>query len=225
MPRHFEPITRQPLNNGPPTHDGGPGLPPPRFGMRGLLVAISLLCVLFSLMAAVSTAVGLVIVLMVSLGAVHVAGNAAGSRLRDGTTASLARLRAEQPTRIAEYPSSSGKGREADRSGSRAVPPALDRAAEAAEATRRGYQNRLRHRLPLGRVQYFWAVLGALAAGMLGCILLAALLWTRLSIAALFLGTMSVAILGGMVGFLGSCLCYVVRQTVRDAVGDCGRSA
>lgn len=222
MPRHAVRITKYPLRTRPPAHDGGPGLPPPRFGMRGLWAAMTLLCVLFSLMAAVSAAVGMVILLLVSLGAVHIAGNALGSRLRDGTSASLARLTVEQPPINEDHWPRGSRGLEAD---GPAGPQPAARAGGAAEATRRGYQNRLRHRAPLGRVHYVWAGLGAVAAGIAGCVLLAAFLWTRLSAAALVLGTLSVATLGGMIGFLGSCLCHVVRQAVRDAVGDCGRSA
>jgi hypothetical protein len=69
------------------------GSPLPRFSLRTLWVAMTVLCCLFAVMAAIGLWLSAVLALFLSLLMAHVLGNSLGTRLRDQTTRQIAAAR------------------------------------------------------------------------------------------------------------------------------------
>lgn len=75
-----------------PQHDEhGSALEPPRFSLRSLLMAMTVLSCLFAVLAAVGIIWSAMILFFSSLVFAHVLGNTLGTKLRDGTSQSAAR--------------------------------------------------------------------------------------------------------------------------------------
>ena len=61
----------------------GSALDPPRFSLRGLMLAVSAVCCLFGLLTAVGLFWSAILLFFLSLILAHVLGNALGTALRD----------------------------------------------------------------------------------------------------------------------------------------------
>lgn len=164
-----------------------PALGPPRFSLRTLLAAISLLCCLFALMSAIGLLWSTALVLFLGLILAHVLGNSLGTKLRDQASRQI----------------------DADRSLTPPTPCLPVRVN--VEAPRR-----LTERTGLHRITLLMTVGGALVGGELGGLGLAAI-YPRESIAAVGLGVISSAVLGAFAGFAASSFLSVVRQALAEA--------
>lgn len=162
-------------------------LRPPRYSLRTLLLAVTALCCLFALMAAVGMLWSAVLLFFLALAAAHVMGNSLGTKLRDQATRQIAAELAIRP------PPAAG-------------PMRLDVLAPQ-QLTGRGRLNRITMLLSIG---------GALVGAELGGIGLAAI-HPQASAAAVALGVISLAVLGGLAGFLASSFLWVVRQALAEA--------
>jgi hypothetical protein len=164
-----------------------PALGPPRFSLRALLLAVSALCCLFALMAAVGLVWSAAIALLLTLVLAHVLGNSLGTKLRDQTSRQVA----------------------ADRQG-------CGRQSAMVATTDLLGPRRLAERARLNRVTLLMAIGGALIGGELGG-LGAASIYPQASLAAVGLGVLSAAVLGAFAGFLASSFLSVVRQALAEA--------
>lgn len=73
-----------------PPNDLRPGLPPPQFRLSTMMLAVTMLCLLFATFAAIGSHGGLILILFVLAVLAHVAGNALGMRLRENGDTPLA---------------------------------------------------------------------------------------------------------------------------------------
>jgi hypothetical protein len=83
----------------------------------------------------------------------------------------------------------------------------------------------LQERTGINRNLIVIAALGAMVGGTTGGLGLLATLGERASLAALGLGIVSSAVLGGFFGFLSSSFCLVFSQALGEALGDPARQA
>ncbi len=106
-------------------HEGPLG--PPRFSLRMMFLAVTVLGCLFAAMAALGSFWSLVILLFAALVAAHVIGNAVGTRLRDRSPGLKPRIALERPVAAAALSAVAAPRRLTERQG-------LDRIALATAA-------------------------------------------------------------------------------------------
>ncbi|MEX2114736.1 MAG: hypothetical protein WD845_16205 [Pirellulales bacterium] len=164
-----------------------PALRPPRFSLRTLWLAVTVLCCLFAVMASLGALWSAMLLLFLCLGAAHVIGNSLGTKLREHADQQILLDRASQPARSAE-------------------PVALGVAAPQQLTARR----------KLNRITLLMTIGGALVGAEFGGLGLAAI-YPQASIAAVSLGVVSSAVLGALAGFLSSSFLWVVRQALAEA--------
>ncbi len=79
---------------------------------------------------------------------------------------------------------------------------------------------RLQEKTGVNRLLLVLAALGAVAGGTVGAVVLVAVLGDDTSVAALALGVVSAAVLGGFFAFLLSSFCFVFSRALGEALGD-----
>ena len=165
-----------------------PALGPPRFSLRALLLAVSLLCGLFAVMAAVGMLWSAAIALFLGLILAHVLGNSIGTRLRDEATRQIAAERQAGPLRTTRAGAHEcGCAAAADRTG----PAASHHAGDGRLGRDRWAASSVAWDLPRS---------------------IRASRWRRPR-----LGVVSAAVLGAFAGFAASSLLSVVRQALAEA--------
>jgi hypothetical protein len=165
-----------------------PGLSPPRYSLRTLLVVVTLCGCLFGVMATVGMFYSAMLALFLSLVGAHVVGNSLGTKLRDQTTQQIDAARAARPPA-----------------------PAMSLPRDLANPPRR-----LTERARLHRITLVMGIGGAMLGGELGGVGLSAT-YPEAPISAVALGVVSSATLGAFVGFLTSSFLSVVRQALAEA--------
>jgi hypothetical protein len=163
-------------------------LEPPRFSLRTLLLAMTALGCLFGLLTAVGNSWSLLILFFLSLATAHVLGNSLGTKLRDG---SIHLRSTTSPT--AESASEKLIGREL-------LTP-----------------SRLSQHIGPSRVTPVMAFVGAAAGAFVGGAGLAGV-YPEAGAAAVTLGVVSSAILGGFAGFMASSFLSVMRSAWSEAL-------
>lgn len=169
------------------------GLGPPQFSMRGLLLVVAAFCLLFALLGWVGATWSIALVTLLVLLVGHVLGNALGTRLRDASTVSLRATRdagASAPSTLRSEPI----------------------------ATRPAPTSHLHATTRLGRHVHLLVLVGVAAGGSAGMLVLAAVYWPDITWAALALGGLSAAVLGGWATLLGSAFWSSTRRAWREAV-------
>ena len=163
---------------------------PPQFGLRTMLLGVTLLSIAFAVSVAVGPARSAMLFLFVSLIVLHVVGNALGTRLRDH------REREAHALRVVGSD---------DRPVSGAAPPIA-----AAQ--------RLQENTSIGRPWLVAGAVCAMLFGSVGGIAIAALVGEKLTVPGLALGIGSSAVLGGFFGFMACSLWSVARNALREAL-------
>jgi len=161
--------------------------------MRGLLLVVAALCLLFAFLGWVGATWSIALVTLLILLVGHVLGNALGTRLRDASTASL---RGEH---------------NALQSAPLISPP-------RPSAVRPAPTSHLHSTTRLGRHIHLCVIVGVATGGSAGVLVLAAVYWPDITLAALALGGLSAAVLGGWAALLGSAFWCSTRRAWREAV-------
>ncbi len=162
---------------------------PPQFGLRTLLLGVTLLSVAFAVSVAVGAAQSMMLLLLASLIGLHIVGNALGTRLRD---------RRECEDRALK---SGDAGR-----------PEFGVAPTIAPA------RRLQENTAIRRPWLVAGAVCATISGTVGGLAIAALVGEKLTIPGLALGIASSAVLGGFFGFMACSLWSVARTALREAL-------
>ena len=180
--------------------DHRPGLSPPQFSLRFLLVAMALLGGLITIAmrsGPIGAFVGAIAVLSIFA---HVASTAIGSQLRRGRRAP---------------PESSVEGTSSASASPEFVQPMEAEPEDFAPATE------LSHRAALNRRPVIIAMAtGATLAALLGGAILTIVMWEDFSIVNILFGAFSSAIIGAMFGFWLSSFFQVVSSAVSQAQKD-----
>jgi hypothetical protein len=163
-------------------------LEPPRFSLRTLLLAMTALGCLFGLLTAVGNSWSLLILFFLSLATAHVLGNSFGTKLRDGSSS----LRATST-------------------------PGADAARTKLLGRELLTPSRLSQRVGPSRVTPVMAFVGAAAGAFVGGAGLAGI-YPEAGTAAVTLGVVSSAVLGGLAGFLASSFLSVMRSAWTEAL-------
>lgn len=154
---------------------------PPRFGLIWLFALVTAVGIALTLWQFVGPAWGLSLLLIGLVVLAHVAGNALGSRLRDGT----------RDVAVRPGPSTAGPQWGAA-GGAQAMERATDHFAPV---------TRLSHFAPLGHRPYWAAGLGACVGGLAGCYCLRWSYGSAATVTTLAVGGLAVAALGGLFTF------------------------
>lgn len=171
-----------------PADDRRPTLTPPQFGLRTLLLIVSLCAVIFASFQWLSPLAIVGLIFLVICIAAHIAGNAIGTRLRENGSRPLPPHHLEPHS--ARFPAVS--------------------TAEFAEATQ------LSRHSSLGWPQMF-ATLAGIAAGGIGGGLGTILLSREYNEATVLIGAIAFAALGGMAAFIGYSFVQVALSTIAHA--------
>jgi ABC-type antimicrobial peptide transport system permease subunit len=168
------------------------GIGPPRFSLRTLLLIVTVAGCLFGVMSVLGTLWSMGMLMILCLIFAHVAGNSLGTTLRDQATRHAAEERRE---RLLTNP----------------IVAARHEAPAPSQLTKSSRLNRVTLVMTAG---------GAIAGGALGGTL-SADLYPEAGIAALVLGVVSAAVLGGFVGFTVSAFVSVARAALGEALHNC----
>ncbi len=168
------------------------GIGPPRFTLRTLLLIVTLAGCLFGVMSALGTMWSMGMLMILCLIFAHVAGNSLGTTLRDQATRHAADERRE---RLLANP----------------IALARPEAPVPGQLTKSSRLNRVTLLMTAG---------GAIVGGAFGGTL-SARLYPEAGIAALVLGVVSAAVLGGFVGFTVSAFISVARAALGEALRNC----
>ncbi len=155
--------------------DRRPGLPPPQLRLSTFLWVVAVLCGLFAVQGIAGPYVAFALTLLVLAVFAHVAGNAVGTRLRDGHRSPASQSRTPSPP--AHHP--------------------LDE-EDFAPTTQLG------QRRSLGWVVIIVTGLGVALGGLAGGIALTIWNWERISIPGVVFAFLFTAVLGGFAGFMAS---------------------
>ena len=166
----------------------------PQFSLRTLFLALTAACGLFAGMASVGALVWSMIVMFVLLVAAHVAGNAIGTRLRDGADS---RRKSEtydfdpfDPDRLAA------------RSRPKWQPPPITRMQQFS---------------PLGWKVFVTSASFSIVGGAIGGMWLTVHYWHRISAPGIVLGTLASAVIGALAGFLLASFLAIVAESLKTA--------
>ncbi len=174
----------------------GTGARPLQFGLRTLFLGVTAMCALLALMGAAGGFWSVMITWFLILVAIHVSANAWGTKAAGGDHP---RVEDDDP------------------------PPRIPRGGMTASA-RSMPTAHLRERTPIGKPMLVITAIGALAGGTLGTAALAAEYWARSGLAAMSVGGLSSAVLGGFVGFLASSFVDAGARAWSEATSPpCGR--
>ena len=187
----FQPRIPSVLSEVNPPGDLRPGLKPPQFSLRTLLLAVTLLAVIFALFNVLPPLVmaGLIFLLITMLA--HVAGNAIGMRLRD----SGSRYAAEQAAGRDQFAAGSGSATSA------AAP-----------------QTQLSRRQSLGWPVLAATATGLLAGGGGGGLWTAYSSGPQVAVLNIAVGAVAFAVLGGLAAFLTFSFTQVGVGALRQAL-------
>lgn len=154
-----------------------PGLPPPQFRLRSLLIFVGLLCILLALAKVVGSYATLILVLFLLTVVAHVVGNAIGTRLRENN---------------------GSQHRQGDESAEMVGLSEKLTAQHFAPTTRLSRNHRL------GMIVVVCVVTGAIGGSILGGWLLSLAVGNKATWANMSVGVIAMGVLGGFFGFLSS---------------------
>ena len=167
----------------------GHAVRPPQFGLRSMLIGMTILSATFALFVALGAAWSAMLVLFGSLISLHIMGNVLGMRLREGE-------RDDSPASI-------------QRPVSQFPPSAITVVAPA---------RRLQENTPIRRPWLIAGAVCAMLSGSVGGVAIAAADRGHLTPAGLALGIGSSALVGGLLGFMACSLWMVARTALREAL-------
>lgn len=165
-------------------------LSPPRFSLRGMLVVVSVLCVLFAAFAGVGAHLALGLLLIVLSIAAHLAGAALGNQLRD---------HGSRPLHSPDGTDDAGPRRR--------QPNATDFAP----------QTNLGERKSLGWPLLIGSSVGGVFGLLLGGIWITIQFADRATPGVFAVGGLACGLLGAFAAFLAVSFCQVLLRAVRDA--------
>jgi hypothetical protein len=175
--------------------DHRPGLPPPRFGLAGLMVAVTLLGGFFALLNYAGSHAAALAILFALAVIAHVVGNAMGTRLRQNGDTPPCDRPARNPAGRRDRP----------------------QAADFAPATK------LRNRSALGRPIAWITVSGTVAGGLLGGFVFWRLVDRPADYAGVLCGALAAAVLGGIWTFVAASFLQVAGGAMWQALRDSNR--
>lgn len=170
-----------------PPENAAARLPPPRFGMRTILMVVTIIGMLLGLAVGVSPYVAAVACLFTLAIAAHMAGNAIGMQLQQ-------------------------LGNQERRS-----KPKGEAASASLSETDFAPATQLRHHKPLSAGIFITTSIGAGGGLLLGAVFFAALLWNEISLLLVASGAIAFAILGGIAAFLFSSFLTVLLGACQQA--------
>ena len=173
-------------------------LQPPQFKLRTLLLAMAAICGLLTVMVAIGMAWALGLLMLVLLVGAHVAGNAIGTQLRDGTDQSPG------TTATAVDPFS-----------------VLSTAQISAATEWKSIKtSRMQEKLPISWMFLLLAAAGAIAGGIFGGLLVFSLYGEQLSWVSASIAIIALGIIGGIATFVIGTFIDMARRVWSDAARD-----
>ncbi len=202
----MEPTTHEKPVEWPAEISQNPETPPEepsllRFGLRQLFWFVAVICVLLAGIAAGGAKAGVALLMAALIVVLHVASTFIGGRLREQADRRVAR---ETGQEFAEHVH-------------RRVTGGVDPGPRIELAPSSPWHHRGATPLPWQRLV---VIGGVVIGGIGGAVFLALTIGHRTSAGGIVVGAMSLAVLGGWIGFLGSSFYGIFRHGLRDALAE-----